>query len=238
MRDFLRTLAGDAPEPLPVQAAVALPVQVVQGELLKRATRPWLRPAVIGLAIVLGVLIGRFAFDSQGDSRPERTALPVTGGSTTGPPSANEVTPTVDAGAMTRLAPVTPQVAIAPVAATRSQIPLASGLVAFDSGTMAVSRRAVVAPVPVRHFSTVRRSVIVAWRVADGSAVAGRDYGGPQSGVARFSEGHTFRMIYVPILGNAAATGDRSFTVELTDVSPGASLGTTHRIVVTILGDA
>jgi hypothetical protein len=68
--------------------------------------------------------------------------------------------------------------------------------------------------------------------------VAGRDYGGPQSGVARFSEGHTFRMIYVPILGNAATAGDRSFTVELTDVSPGARLGTTHRIVVTILGDA
>jgi hypothetical protein len=71
----------------------------------------------------------------------------------------------------------------------------------------------------------------------DGTAVAGRDYGGPQSGVARFSEGHTFRIIYVPILGNAGATGERSFSVELTDISPGASLGMTHRIVVTILDD-
>jgi len=82
-----------------------------------------------------------------------------------------------------------------------------------------------------------RRSVTVAWRVLDGTAIAGRDYGGPQSGVAQFVEGHTFRIIYVPILGNTAPVGDRSFAVELTDASPGASLGMFSRIVVTILDD-
>jgi hypothetical protein len=45
-------------------------------------------------------------------------------------------------------------------------------------------------------------------------------------------------MIYVPILAGVDTMGDRSFTVELTDASPGASLGMTQRIVVTIQDDA
>ncbi len=158
--------------------------------------------------------------------------------STAGIPPADRVTPAADAAASSQPAAEIPQVAAAPAVATEGQNSLSPGLVAFDTGTMTVSRRAVVAPVPVRHFNTARRNVTVAWRVLDGTAVAGRDYGGPQSGVARFSEGHTFRMIFVPILGKTAATGNRSFTVELTDVSPGADLGLTHRIDVTIQDDA
>ena len=79
---------------------------------------------------------------------------------------------------------------------------------------------------------------MVAWRVVAGTALAGRDYGGPESGVGHFSEGHTFRMIFVPLLRDANATDNRSFTVELTGVSSGARLGVKNRIVVTILGDA
>jgi hypothetical protein len=43
-------------------------------------------------------------------------------------------------------------------------------------------------------------------------------------------------MLYVPIVPNASATRDRSFTVELTGVSAGAELGPTPRVEVTILG--
>jgi hypothetical protein len=102
---------------------------------------------------------------------------------------------------------------------------------------MIVSGRAIVAAIPVRHLTPTRRGVEVGWSVIDGSAIAGRDYAGSQAGVAKFAEGHTFRIIYVPIITKARATSDRTFTVELSGASTGASLGTA-RILVTILGDA
>jgi hypothetical protein len=49
-------------------------------------------------------------------------------------------------------------------------------------------------------------------------------------------EGHSFRILYVPIVANPGATRDRTFTVELTGVTPGASFGPTPSIEVTILG--
>ena len=103
---------------------------------------------------------------------------------------------------------------------------------------MTVSGRAVVAAIPLRHLSRVRRAVDVRWRVNDGSARAGVDYAGPDSGVESFVEGHSFRILYVPILANLRARGSRSFSVELTDVSAGATVGPTPRIEVTILGES
>jgi hypothetical protein len=101
---------------------------------------------------------------------------------------------------------------------------------------MVVSRRAVVAAIPLRYFSRERRGVQVTWRVVDGTAHAGRDYGGPSSGVENFAEGNTFRILYVPILQDARTTLDRGFDVELTGASKGTELGPIQRIRVTILG--
>ena len=42
----------------------------------------------------------------------------------------------------------------------------------------------------------------------------------------------------MPILANLRARGSRSFSVELTDVSAGATVGPTPRIEVTILGES
>jgi hypothetical protein len=102
---------------------------------------------------------------------------------------------------------------------------------------MVVSGRAVVAPIPLRHLSRERRAVRVHWRAIDGSARAGRDYGGPKSGVEHFVEGNSFRILYVPLIAGPAPGRDRSFTIELTEVSGGAALGPTARVEVTILGD-
>ncbi len=234
VRELLRNLGRDVPDLAPVQEVAALPVRIVQGQLMRRSSRKWRIPAVIGLAIVLGVLIGRFAFDTQNEQpQAERLSTPVTADTTAVVSSAG-----MSAVSGVELPATKPQVAAPSTVPAPAREPLPPGLIAFDAGSMVVSRRSVVAPVPLRHFSRAARSVTVAWRVLDGTAVAGRDYGGPESGVARFSEGHTFRMIYVPILRNAGATGDRSFTVELTDASPGASIGMTRRIVVTIQDDA
>ena len=233
VRELLSALCADAPDLLPVQETAVLPVHIVEGQLLRRSGNKWRLLAVIGLAVVLGVLIGRFAFDSRIDRKSAPLAAPLAADTTVVDSSATDTATASAEHPVAILQAVPPPVVVAP--APELMLP---GLVAFDAGSMSVSERAVVAPIPLRHLSSAERRVSVAWRALDGSAVAGRDYGGPQSGVAHFSEGNTFRMIYVPILKNARATGNRSFTVELTDVSPGASLGVTHRIVVTILDDA
>ena len=67
---------------------------------------------------------------------------------------------------------------------------------------MVVSKRAVVAAIPMRHLSRVKRAVNVNWRLIEGTARPGRDYGGPESGVESFVEGNSFRILYVPILAN------------------------------------
>jgi hypothetical protein len=114
----------------------------------------------------------------------------------------------------------------------------APGLVFFDVPRMEVSKRAVVAAIPLRHLNHARRPVSVHWRTIDGTARAGQDYGGPPTGVESFVEGNSFRILYVPIVPDANATGDRSFTVELVGVSGGADLGPTAQVEVTILGES
>jgi hypothetical protein len=114
---------------------------------------------------------------------------------------------------------------------------LPPGRVSFDVASMVVSSRAVMAAIPVRHLDETGRVAWVAWRAMDGTALAGRDYGGPPDGVASFEDGHALRMIYVPIVNDSRKAVDRSFTVELTGVSPDTTLGPVDRIMVTIRGD-
>jgi len=125
-------------------------------------------------------------------------------------------------------------VAIAP-RATSQALPL--GRVSFDTASMVVSRKSIAAAILVRREDDAGQNAKIAWRTIDGSAVAGRDYGGPSSGEANFQEGQTLRNIYIPIVNRAEAAGDKSFVVELTGASPSAQLESTHRIiVVTIQG--
>jgi hypothetical protein len=107
--------------------------------------------------------------------------------------------------------------------------------VSFKTEKMVVSRGAVSAAIPIQLDPGARR-VKVEWRTDDGSAVSGRDYGGPGSGIATFQERQTDRILYVPIVNDYSVTGDRSFTVELTGAPAGAQLGSPRRIEVTIQG--
>ena len=218
--------------------APALPVHVVEGALLRRPSRRWLGPACIGVAIIIGFLLGRFAFDSPGDSNSGAPELPIGGGSDIGVPAATDVVPNGHADASAASALEAEPVAAAPAVAIAAQSSMPPGLVFFDSPGMVVSKRAVVAAIPMRHLSRVKRAVNVHWRLVAGTATPGRDYGGPESGVEPFVEGNSFRILYVPILANPGGTRDRQFTVELTAASPGAELGPTPRVVVTILGDS
>jgi len=235
IRDLVAALRAPTPVTVPVPARAPVLAPVVPAEPPRRRTGKWRLAAAVGFAFVLGVAISRFDRESPESASvnaptkaPPEAAAALGGGITTKPPA--EAAATMESSAPVADASPAPKLEAAP------RTP--PGLVAFDASSMVVSSRAVVAAIPVRHFTREKRGVRVRWRAIDGSAVAGRDYGGPQSGVAAFAEGHTFRIIYVPITAAKQATGDRAFTVELSDASPGASLGLMNRIVVTILDDA
>ena len=104
-----------------------------------------------------------------------------------------------------------PAVAEATTPPAEADVPVGPpGMVFFDAPGMVVSKRAVVAAIPMRHLSRVKRAVNVNWRLIEGTARPGRDYGGPESGVESFVEGNSFRILYVPILANPGSARDRA----------------------------
>ena len=216
--------------PLPVAAPVdAAPAAAATGPKRTRVAL-WVGLAA-GLALVLGILIGRLD--------------PVPGSATAMAPSLPraaepESTPVAQLpGADAEVSAVATS-AEALAATGQESIPASGppGIVFFDGPRMIVSNRAVVAAIPLRHLNHARRAVNVSWRILDGSARAGRDYAGPTSGVEPFIEGNSFRILYVPVLPNTGPTPDRSFTVELTGASDGVDVGPSPRIEVTILGSS
>ncbi len=239
MAKFARNLRGEwetvpgsgpvAEATAPTAAGPASPVP----RRWKRSRLLWRSAIAAALALTLGILIGRVDYGSDPVSAPTTPALAEPGGQDMAPapvPAAVMDPPhrAVETAAEAKLAPV--ETAGEPVAPP--------GLVAFDSPTMIVSKRAVVAAIPLRHVTRSRRAADVTWRVIEGTARSGRDFGGPETGVEPFIEGNTFRILYVPIIANPGATRDRTFTVELTGASPGTALGGIRRIDVTILGGA
>jgi serine/threonine protein kinase len=106
--------------------------------------------------------------------------------------------------------------------------------VALERATLAVSDRAIAAVLVVTRVGSVRNPVMVRWRTVVGTAKPGEDYEGVASGTARFIDNQSVRVLYVPLKPNPNAPGDRSFAVELSRPSSGASLGQISRVVVTI----
>lgn len=238
---------GEVAAALRSEGSVAAAGQAAAGPAATAARQPPVPAAVVsarrprivtgaaiaaGLMLLLGILIGRLDRDetqspapSIPQVRPEAVAVEPL-------PSAPEVTP----AAAPDSRPAAPQ-AVAP-AEPDAAVPLpATGFATFDQPAMVVSNRAVVAAIPLRHVSSVPRDAGVRWRIIEGSARPGRDYGGPESGVEPFTAGNSFRILYVPIVANPAATRDRTFIVELTGATPGVEIGNHPRVAVTILGD-
>jgi len=206
------------PSPASPQPAAAQPA-------LRRARWPLLAACV---ALLLGIFIGR-------TREPEVAAAPPLPATATPQPllaTQLEPAPAVLAEPPRQEAPLQ---ADAPGPEPVTGPP---GLVYFDSPRMIVSKNAVVAAVPMRNLTRVRRAVTVNWRIIEGTARIDRDFGGPMGGTESFVEGNSFRILYIPILQDPGATRDRRFTVEMIDVSAGTNLGPTPRIEVTILGAA
>jgi serine/threonine protein kinase len=216
--------------------AVSLPVPTVPRKPHEPLNMAWRRAAAIASAFVVGLLIGRMGFEPESGPESQSRGMPEAAAGTDGGDASGGIAAATRAAAVTD--PGTPGAAAAGSAAFASRARSATppGRIGFDAASLVVSRNAVAAAIPVRRLGPAGRSARFTWQARDGTAVAGRDYGGPQSGVASFIEGHAFRMIYVPIVSNMPEPGDKSFTVELTGAA-GASLGSKRHIVVTIRDD-
>jgi hypothetical protein len=195
------------------------------------ATPRWaerMRGQAVGMVSLIGMVIV-LAIVQAGDG-PEPAAMAVSDSSAnTGIAAASDIAGPAEAAESDADAIPTP-----PAAETRRAAAPARH-VSFKTEKMVVSRGTVSAAIPIQLDPGARR-VKVEWRTYDGSAVAGRDYGSPGSGVATFQERQTDRILYVPIVNDYSVTGDRSFTVELTGAPAGAQLGSPRRIEVTIQG--
>jgi hypothetical protein len=228
---------------LPVVAAVSLPAQasipVPSAADPPAAKRPRLVAGAViaaALALVLGILIGRLGPDAESSAAAPPSSSPAILAQAAPPALPADVAAT-GPDAERRPEPSEPRTA---ADETSKTAPAPTGQIGFDLPAMAVSNRAVVAAIPLRHATPggTPRDARVNWRIIEGSARPGQDYGGPESGVESFVSGNTFRILYVPIVANPATTRDRTFVVELTGASPGVQLVRPSRVAVTILGDS
>lgn len=211
-----------APAPAKVPAPPSAGSRLVAGAL-----------TAAGLTLVLGILIGRLHSGESPAAAPAR-AMPVKAAEAAPVPAPESnvaaATP-VPRGAAEERPDTGLDAGVAP--------PTPTGEVNFDLPAMTVSNKALVAAIPLRHapLGGGPRDARVNWRIIEGSARPGQDYGGPVTGVESFTAGNTFRILYVPVVANPPATRDRTFVVELTGASPGVQIGGTPRVAVTILGD-
>jgi serine/threonine protein kinase len=210
--------AEPPPAPMPAPAAAVAPAP-------GRGRLPLIAAMAAAGALVLGIAIGRMRGPEVIASPPPSPVLPDPVG--VAPP---EPAPVAQPAREESLPP-----AEAPQLEAAAGPP---GIVYFDSPRMVVSKHAVVAAIPMRHLTKVGREVTLNWRIIEGTARVDRDFGGPLTGTETLVEGNSFRILYIPILQDPAATRDRRFTVEMTVVSAGTNLGPTPRIEVTILGAA
>lgn len=209
-------------KPLPERLSAKPPrVRLAAASWRPSLLHPRFRP-IFGLGALV-ILMGLFAVFGQGWLSPAPPPPAIAAAAPAAPaPRAVEPVPVASE-------PAAPPAPVAQAAAPAPALPQAS----FKETEMVVSRGTVSAAIPIRLEPGAARAR-VAWRTIDGSAVAGRDYGGPTSGVAQFQERQTDRILYVPIVTDAAADADRSFTVELTGARSGARLGSPRRLTVTI----
>lgn len=228
VRELIRTLGAEATERMD-QPAAPLPVWADLGDANESARKVW-RQGVMAIAVtvVLGALTSLVGFESRSgpytSSRAVPAAAPVSMGAD--PHDGGTV---VDADATA---------AADPPARPRARVLIPSARVRFVSESMVVSRRTTAVAIPVRRVDDMGRRVDVEWRAIDGTAIAGRDYGGPPAGVAGFAEGQAVRIIYVPVVNDVNGAGDRSFTVELIRASSRATLDSMRRIRITLQDDA
>ena len=124
--------------------------------------------------------------------------------------------------------------AITPPPVPRAPAPTAA--VSFDTSSMTVADRAVAAAIILKRVGNSSGRLRAKWQIEEGSAKAGQDFSGPMSGVAEFADLQPSSTLFVPLLEKPEHGADRTFVVQLTQVSKNAPVAPVRDVMVTIVG--
>ncbi|MDA9778114.1 Ig-like domain-containing protein [Rubripirellula sp.] len=110
------------------------------------------------------------------------------------------------------------------------------GTLAFSTGTASVSEDGGTVVLTVNRTSGNDGVVSIDYATLDGTAIAGADYTA-SSGTLTFGNGVTTQTITIDITDNSVINNDKVFSVQLSNETGGASLGSPSVVSVTILED-
>jgi hypothetical protein len=111
---------------------------------------------------------------------------------------------------------------------------ISPGNLQFTSPNYSVSESAPFANINVTRTGGSSGTVSVNYSTTDGTASNGVDYAAT-SGTLTFSNGVTLKSISVPLYDDNLAEGDETFTISLSNVTGGASLGALSNATVKII---
>lgn len=106
----------------------------------------------------------------------------------------------------------------------------------FAGPTVDVSESAANAVISLTRTENATGIVTVTYATANGSAISGTDFTG-STGTISFAADETQKDLTIPLIANAMADGDKSFTVSLSTPGGGALLGTQIVSTVNITDD-
>jgi uncharacterized repeat protein (TIGR01451 family) len=108
------------------------------------------------------------------------------------------------------------------------------GKLYFSKASYSVGETGPVATLTVKRSNGLASGVTVAYATSDGTATAGADYTAT-SGTLTFAAGVTSQTVNVPVLEDALAEGDETFSVTLSAPGGGGTLGVPSTATVTIV---
>ena len=112
----------------------------------------------------------------------------------------------------------------------------AAGSLQFSAPSFSVAESGSSVPITVVRTGGSAGAVSVDYATSDGSATAGSDYTA-SAGTLSFVDGETSQSFSVAILDDTLFEGDEGFSVTLSNIAGGASLGTPATANVTITED-
>jgi uncharacterized delta-60 repeat protein/uncharacterized repeat protein (TIGR01451 family) len=106
--------------------------------------------------------------------------------------------------------------------------------VAFASPVFVVNEGGGNATLSILRLNGTNGVTTVSYATTNGTAVAGQDYS-PAAGILTFNPGESLKALNIPILDDDAIEGDESFSVVLSNPSPGVQLANPSTAAVVIL---
>ena len=114
---------------------------------------------------------------------------------------------------------------------------LPKNTIAFTVSQMSVREADAAVQIDVTRFQADHTAVEASYVVRDVTATAGEDYFPPGPTIVNFGRGQRSARIFIPLVQDAAAEGDETFTIELVNTAPQADPDIYQRITVIIRDD-